>query len=382
MDGGKAGGLNIEHHIGLPHQGLSLLIDDNVPQVIHQVCLHTINDLEEILSVRIGVSRLFPFSFLCFPQILPHMIGIGERLCHAMIRDGNGRHAPFVCPFYNILRLGNTVHIAHLRMAVEFHPLADAVILAAGAEIGNFLDAHQRTDGQLVVKFIHHGHTLEFHKGAGFDAAGNLCHLVISGKQLDGHGVRKVCHVKDENGLFISDFPFIQIHNHAADSDFSHLSQNFIHAHGLALKVSAIEHIGVVGTLNRTDKVSLLLSSSCRSTFGGRRCPFGSGCGLGFGTCRRLCLLTVFHGGSLHAGSNLGNLHGNPAFFLLLASGFFGNTVFLLEHYIQSAPLPDDFFQNPGQLRHFSSGKHRVLHTHVDGLFIGISKLRLPQYIM
>ena len=307
-----------------------------------------------------------------------------------MVGDGNGGHSPLICPFYDILRLGNAIHITHFCMAVEFHPLADTVILPAGSEIGNFLDAHQGTDGQLVIKFIYHGHALEFHKGTGFDAAGNLCHLVISGKELDGHGVCKVRHIKDKNGLFIPDFPLVQIHNHAADNNFPHLPQDFIHAHGLALKVSAIEHVGVVGALDGADKISLLLSagefatlSACCSAFGGGRYPFcDSGCGFGFGTCHRLCLLPLFPGDSLHAGSNLGNLHGNPVFFLLLAPGFFGNTVFLPEHYIQSTPLPDDFFQNPGQLLHFTSGKHRVLHAHVDGLLIGIGKLRLPQHIM
>ena len=88
------------------------------------------------------------------------MVGIREGLCHAVVGDGNSRHAPLVCPFYDILRLGNPIHIAHFRMAVEFYPLADTVILTAGAEVKNFLDAHQGTDGQFVVKFIHHGHAL------------------------------------------------------------------------------------------------------------------------------------------------------------------------------------------------------------------------------
>ena len=51
------------------------------------------------------------------------MVRVRECLCHAVIRDSDRRMAPVMGALYDILHLGDSVHIAHLCMAVELHAL-------------------------------------------------------------------------------------------------------------------------------------------------------------------------------------------------------------------------------------------------------------------
>lgn len=77
------------------------------------------------------------------------MVGIGKRLYHAMIRDGNRRMSPLISPLHDILGFRYPVHIAHFGMAVQLHPFAHAVIHTAVCEIADFLDAYDGTYGQF-----------------------------------------------------------------------------------------------------------------------------------------------------------------------------------------------------------------------------------------
>ncbi len=51
------------------------------------------------------------------------MSRIRKGLNISVIRYGNGRHTPLEGSFYQILALGDAVHIAHLSVAVELDPL-------------------------------------------------------------------------------------------------------------------------------------------------------------------------------------------------------------------------------------------------------------------
>ena len=96
------------------------------------------------------------------------MVGISKALYHTVIRDGNGGMSPLIGTFHNVLCLGNTVHIAHLGMAVQFHPLFHGSIHPAGGKIRNPFDTRNRTNRQFMIKLIHHGDSLDFDKTAGF----------------------------------------------------------------------------------------------------------------------------------------------------------------------------------------------------------------------
>ena len=97
-------GLDIEHHIILV-QTLSLIIGHDLLQIIHQVCLYSIDNFEKVLLVRILVSGFFSLALFRFPQIVPDMIGIGKTLYHAVICDGDGTMSPFIGTFYDIFCL-------------------------------------------------------------------------------------------------------------------------------------------------------------------------------------------------------------------------------------------------------------------------------------
>ena len=160
VDRGKSRGLDIEYHIILM-QTLSLIIRHYLFQIIHQIGFHTVNDLEEILLVRILVSGFFPLAFFRFPQVIPDMVCIGKTLYHAVIRDGNGPMSPFVGALYNVLGLGDTVHITHLCMTVQLHTLSGGGIHSRIGKIRDLLDSRNGTDSQLVIELIHHTDSLD-----------------------------------------------------------------------------------------------------------------------------------------------------------------------------------------------------------------------------
>ena len=102
------------------------------------------------------------------------MIGVRERLDNAVVGDrqrlvspGNGRAD-------EILHIGHTVHIAHLRVAVQLHPFLGAGVHPPHPEIRDLLDAHHGTDGQLTVKFINGGDTLQLNEATLLQSTQNV----------------------------------------------------------------------------------------------------------------------------------------------------------------------------------------------------------------
>ena len=85
------------------------------------------------------------------------MVCVGEGLDAAMVCDGKGGHPPFFCPLHDVLHLGNAVHIAHLGMTVEFHPLHRSIVLPSGGEIFAPFDSCNGPDSQLTVKAVNGG---------------------------------------------------------------------------------------------------------------------------------------------------------------------------------------------------------------------------------
>ena len=90
------------------------------------------------------------------------MIRIGKALYHTMIRNGNGPVSPFISSLNDILCLGNTVHITHFRMTVQFHPLTGGGIHSCIGEIRNLLNTGNGSDSQFMIELIHHADTLYF----------------------------------------------------------------------------------------------------------------------------------------------------------------------------------------------------------------------------
>ena len=207
---GKPCGLKIKHH-KIRLEILAFIVGGNLPQIVHQISLHPINHLKEILFVRLRLSRLFTAVLLRLPQILPHMVGIRKRLHHTVIGDGNGRMPPLISPLHNILGLRHPVHITHLGMTVQLHTLAHTPVHTGSGKVRYFLRPRQGTNGQLMIKLINGRHPFELHESARFHTTCYFRHLIIVCKQLDRHGICVICHIVNENGAFVLNLPLIHL---------------------------------------------------------------------------------------------------------------------------------------------------------------------------
>ena len=156
----KSRGLNIEHHV-LAVETLVSGIDDHLLHIIDKVPLNSVEDLKSIPFVE-GVVR------------------VRERLDTAMIRYRQCRHPPLFRPFHEVLHLGDTIHVTHLRMAVELHALHRGVIHPLGSKILTLPDAHDRTDGQLTVKLVDGRDSLDLNEVSFLDGRSGILLLPFS----------------------------------------------------------------------------------------------------------------------------------------------------------------------------------------------------------
>ena len=144
---GESRGLDVEHH-EISSQALVLGIFHQLLHIVHQIALHAVDDLERIPLVQ-------------------RVVSVGEGLDAAVVGDRDGRHPPGLGPLYDVFYLGHAVHIAHLRMAVELHPLDRAVIRTPALEILALFDARHGADGQFPVEAVDGGDALQLNKCPG-----------------------------------------------------------------------------------------------------------------------------------------------------------------------------------------------------------------------
>ncbi len=246
-------------------------------QVVHQICLHPVNHLEKSLLVRFRLPRLLTACLLRLPQVFPHMVRVGKGLHDPVVGDGDRRMPPFVGALHDILRLGDAVHIAHLRMTVKLHPLSDASVLAGRRKVGDFLNACKGADGQFMVKLIDRSHALDLDKCPLFHNACYFINLLISHEKLHRHGVRIIRDIIDQNGPLVLDLPLVLPDHLAAYHHFAHFAYNILDGHCLLLEVPAVNHIRVVGAFQRTLIVALLPVPAAGKLFGRERAPATAG---------------------------------------------------------------------------------------------------------
>ena len=156
----KSRGLDIEHHV-LAVETLVSGIDDHLLHIIDKISLNSVEDLEGVPFVE-GVVR------------------VRERLNTAVIRYRQCRHPPLFRPLHKVLHLGDTIHITHLRMAVELHALYRGVIHPLGGKILTLPDAHNRTDGQLAVKLVDGRNSLDLDEVSFLDSRSGILLLTLS----------------------------------------------------------------------------------------------------------------------------------------------------------------------------------------------------------
>ena len=118
--------LDIEYNVFFI-QRLSFAFRYDFFQVIYQIAFHAIDDLKSIIFIQ-------------------RMICIRERLYASMVCDGNSLVSPLLGTFDDILYICDTIHIAHLGMAVQLHTFLDTVIHSDCSKIRNLLQANHSSN--------------------------------------------------------------------------------------------------------------------------------------------------------------------------------------------------------------------------------------------
>ena len=248
----KSRGLNIEHNVAAV-QLLPPAVDHDIFQVVHQISLHSIDHLERsrnLFQFLLGDLRMLLLVF--FPvgavDIFHRMVRLGKRLDDTVIRNGNGRMPPFVGTPDQLRRVGDSVHIAHLRMTVEFHPLHRAGISSSDAEIAALFDSHDGHDRQLAVKGIHRRAAFQLHKSSRLYRRGQLRNLLVFQKNFHADGIRKIRDREHENCSLVPDFPLIHALNFSADHNIPDFLPDSCNLHAFLVKVAAVDHIRIERT--------------------------------------------------------------------------------------------------------------------------------------
>ena len=125
---------------GLPHR-----VFYQPFQIVHQIGFHTINDFKIIILSN---------CVICIRKSL-YISVIGDSKCFV---------SPFHGTFDDIFDIRYTIHIAHLRMAMQFHTFHRTGIHTGRHKGRNLLDTDDRTDGQFAVKPVNCCHTFDFQK--------------------------------------------------------------------------------------------------------------------------------------------------------------------------------------------------------------------------
>ena len=173
------------------------------------------------------------------------MIGIRESLHTAVICHGKGRHTPLFRPLYDILDLGNAIHVAHFRMTVELHPLDGCMILPLCREVLTFLDTDNRPHRQLTIKFVDDGYSLDADKIPFFDRSVSIFLLSLTEKHFYGDAVCIVGDVKDHQLIPAFKLPFLHLDDLSPQDDFPDLSGNLTDLCDLSVKIPAEQDVRV-----------------------------------------------------------------------------------------------------------------------------------------
>ena len=191
----KTGSLNIKYHIILVNIQIFGVIHD-LFGIINQISFYPQNNLKEILSVRNNTCFFATFLFR-IPQITPGMKHIRKRMHYSVVCYGNRRMSPFIGTLDNINNIGNTIHITHFGMAMQFHSFISRVIHPLGRKIVDFFDNQSTTaNRQFMIKLVNGNITLDFYKGSffGIKTLEYFVNAFIFHKLFDHNRIRKIGH--------------------------------------------------------------------------------------------------------------------------------------------------------------------------------------------
>ena len=245
----ETGGLNIKDHIG-SIQILTVTVGHQILQIIHQIRFHSIDDLErrgDLFQFVLGDFRVLFLIFLPVGavNVFHRMVCLRKRLDHAVVRDGNGGMSPLVGALYQLRCVGDAVHIAHLRMAVQLHTFLRAGIPAAFAEITALFDPEHGHDRQLPVKGIHRRASFQLHKSPRLHRRRKFRYFFVFQEDLDADGICEICDRKHKDRTLIPDLPFVHALDSSADHHIADLITDPGDLHAFLIEIPAIEDVRV-----------------------------------------------------------------------------------------------------------------------------------------
>ena len=162
-----------------------------------------------------------------------------------MICDGNCGLSPLISSFYQHSGVRNSIHITHLRMAVQFHSLHRGVIASSLTKIPDSLNSPYRRDRQIPVKGVNRRLAFNFQEGTFCKFWFQVRHLIVFHKDLHGNRICKIRYLKDENCAFISDFSHIEGLYLPADHNITDLVFDGDDVYTVLVKVSSVDHIRI-----------------------------------------------------------------------------------------------------------------------------------------
>ena len=186
------------------------------------------------------------------------MVGVRESLYISVIRDRDSRHTPGIGSFDQVLALGHAVHIAHLRMAVQFDPLDLGVVLSLLLDRGDQHNALQGRDADFLVERIEDRRSLDLDPGTGPQGPQELFGERSGDENFAVDRVRQIRQSELDDRLVVLDVSAAVRQDLAADHHFADLSDHIADRDSVLADLSSVEDIGIIGPLEADDLFAAL----------------------------------------------------------------------------------------------------------------------------
>ena len=185
------------------------------------------------------------FFPVCTVDIFHRMVRLRKRLHYAVICDRDRRVSPFISPLDQPGSVRDAIHIAHLCVAVQFHPFHRAGVSPSDTEITALLDPQHRHNRQFPVERVHRRTPFQFQKDARFDRAGQFRHFFIFHENLHADRVGEICDREHEDRTFIADLSAVHVLNPSADHHISQLLFDPCDLNALLIEIAAVKDIRI-----------------------------------------------------------------------------------------------------------------------------------------
>ena len=202
--------------------------------VVHQIGFHAVNDLE------IGIFGDPSLAAL-------RLMGLREGLYDAVVGDRQSLHAEMIGLFDDIGGRGDRVHIGHLGVAVQLHPLLPGMILPRQMERRDLLDAVNAVEHHFLVKGVEIHHSVHTESGSLFEHGLDLRHVRRVEPELHAQGIRIIREGHRVNDPLRARRAALCAADLAADRDLSGILSQLVHGDGLLAEILAVDHRGVLG---------------------------------------------------------------------------------------------------------------------------------------